>query len=213
MNRRSFTAHSVTVVLAAVPHSSTWAHKPASGKDYFELEQPAPVEAPTGKVEVVEFFWYGCPHCDAFEPKLEAWLRTQPAQVAFRRVPVNFREEFVPQQKLYYALEAMNKIVEIHPKVFEAIHVHKQALNRDDLIFAFIERNGIDAAKFRSLYESFTVSTKARRATQLQNAYRIEGVPALGVAGRFYVDAESAGSMDKALQVVDRLVSDIRKSR
>ena len=213
MNRRSFAAHSFTAVLAAVSHSSARAHKPASGKDYFELDQPATVEAPTGKVEVVEFFWYGCPHCNSFEPKLEAWLRQQPAHVAFRRVPVNFREEFVPQQKLYYALEAMNKVAEIHPKVFEAIHVHKQALNRDDLIFAFIERNGVDAAKFRGLYESFTVVTKARRATQLQNAYRIEGVPTLGVAGRFYVDAESAGSMDRALQVVDRLVSEIRKSR
>ncbi|HEX2545871.1 MAG TPA: thiol:disulfide interchange protein DsbA/DsbL, partial [Ramlibacter sp.] len=128
-------------------------------------------------------------------------------------VPVAFRDDFVPQQRLYYALEAMGKVDELHPKVFEAIHQRKEATNREDQILAFAEKNGLDKAKFQELYNSFSVSTKARRAKQLQDAYQVDGVPAMGVAGRFYTDGELAGNMDRALQVVDALVAEARKAK
>ena len=171
------------------------------------------MEAPAGKIEVVEFFWYSCPHCYAFEPKLQAWLKKLPPDISFRRVPVAFRDDFVPQQRLYYTLEAMGKVDELHSKVFAEIHQNRQPTDREDRIVAFAEKNGLDRAKFQELYNSFNVSTKARKAKQLQDQYEVDGVPALGVAGRFYTDGTLAGGMDQALQAVDYLVAEARRSK
>ena len=135
------------------------------GSDYLVLDKPAPTEAPAGKVEVVEFFWYGCPHCNSFEPQLDAWLKTAPKNVAFRRAPVSFRPDFEPHQRLYYVLEAMGKLDELHKKVFYTIHVEKQPLNSAPLVAAWAEKQGIDPAKFAEMYNSFSVSTKVRKAT------------------------------------------------
>ncbi|MGV3571221.1 MAG: thiol:disulfide interchange protein DsbA/DsbL [Ramlibacter sp.] len=214
MNRREFSAGTACLVgAAALLPGFAWAQQRfQEGKEYRKLDKQLPVEAPAGKIEVVEFFWYSCPHCNAFEPKLVSWIGKQGQDVFVRRVPVAFRDDFVPQQRLYYALEAMNKL-DLHGKVFEAIHGQKNPLNREDMILAFVEKNGVDQAKFKELYNSFAVSTKARRAAQLQDAYKVEGVPALGVAGRYYVDAELAGNMDKALVVTDYLVAEARKAR
>jgi thiol:disulfide interchange protein DsbA len=217
MNRREFSA-AAGVVLGAValglPQLALAQRQAQEGKDFRALEQRAPTEAPPGKIEVVEFFWYSCPHCNAFEPKLNAWLKSRlPADVVFRRVPVAFRDDFVPQQRLYYTLEALGKVDELHDKVFAEIHQQRNPTNREEQILAFAERNGLDRAKFKELYNSFTVQTKVRKATQLQNAYEVQGVPALGVAGRYYTDGDLAGNMDRALQVVEFLVGEARKNR
>jgi len=215
MNRRDFSAGTACLLGAAalgMPALALAQRLPQDGKDYRKLDKQVAVEAPAGKIEVVEFFWYSCPHCNAFEPKLVSWIAKQGPDVVVRRVPVAFRDDFVPQQRLFYALEAMNKL-DLHDKVFEAIHGQRNPLNREDSILAFVEKNGVDRAKFKDLYNSFGVSTKARRATQLQDAYQVAGVPALGVAGRYYVDAELAGNMDKALVVTDYLVAEARKAR
>lgn len=217
MNRREFSLSTACVLGAAAfgaPELAFAQRKPEEGKDYRALDKRAPVEAPAGKIEVVEFFWYSCPHCNAFEPHLNAWLKKGlPADVVFRRVPVAFRDDFVPQQRLYYTLEALGKVDALHDKVFEAIHQQRQPTNREDSILAFAEKNGLDRAKFQELYNSFSVSTKARRATQLQDAYQVDGVPALGVAGRYYTDGTMAGNMDRALQLVDYLVAEARKAK
>lgn len=216
MKRREFAAATAGVLGASAlgwPGVASAQRRPEEGKDFRALDTKAPVEAPAGKIEVVEFFWYSCPHCNAFEPKLNAWLKTIPADVAFRRAPVAFRDDFVPQQRLYYTLEAMGKVDELHSKVFHAIHVERQPTNREDSILAFAQKNGLDRAKFQELYNSFSVSTKARRAKQLQDQYQVDGVPALGVAGRWYTDATMAGSMDRALQVVDYLVGEVRRGK
>jgi thiol:disulfide interchange protein DsbA len=216
MNRREFAAATAGVLGTAAlgwPGLALAQRKPEEGKDYRTLDKKAPVEAPAGKIEVVEFFWYSCPHCNAFEPKLAAWLKNLPADVAFRRVPVAFRDDFVPQQRLFYTLEAMGKVDELHAKVFHAIHVERQPTNREDAILAFAQKNGLDRAKFQELYNSFSVSTKARRAKQLQDQYQVDGVPAMGVAGRFYTDATMTGSMDRALQAVDYLVAEVRRGK
>ena len=176
------------------------------GSDYLVLDKPAPTEAPAGKVEVVEFFWYGCPHCNSFEPQLDAWLKTAPKNVAFRRAPVSFRPDFEPHQRLYYVLEAMGKLDELHKKVFYTIHVEKQPLNSAPLVAAWAEKQGIDPAKFTDMYNSFSVSTKVRKATQLQDSYQVDGVPALGVAGRYYTSSSQAKSMDRALLIASHLV-------
>ena len=214
MKRREFsfgTAAALAATGLALPAHAQ--RKYTEGKEYQPIDKRAPVEAPQGKLEVVEFFWYACPHCNAFEPKLEAWVKKIPADVAFRRVPVAFRDDMVPQQRLFYVLEAMGKLDEVHRKVFHAIHVEKQALNREDLITAWVDKQGVDKAKFAELYNSFAVSTKARKATQLQDAYRIEGVPSLGIAGRYLTSGDMAGTVDNALLVTDYLIAEARKAK
>ena len=214
MKRRDFSLATVAAVAAtglALPAHAQ--KKPDEGADYLALDKRVPVEAPQGKVEVIEFFWYSCLHCNAFEPKLESWIKKNPADVVVRRVPVAFRDSFVPQQRLFYTLEAMGKVDEVHRKVFNAIHVDKLSLDKEDTITAWVEKQGVDKAKFTELYNSFSVSTKARRAAQLQDAFKVQGVPALGIAGRWYTDGTLAGTMDRALQVTDYLNAEARKSK
>ena len=182
------------------------------GADYLTLDKPAPVEAPAGKVEVVEFFWYGCPHCNDFEPKLEAWAKTAPKHVALRRVPVSFRPDFEPAQRLYYVLESLGRVDELGKKVFATIHIDKQPMTTADQVTAWAEKQGIAKAKFTELYNSFAVSTKVRKATQLQDIYQVDGVPALGVAGRYYTSGQLAKSMERALLVTDHLVARTRSA-
>jgi thiol:disulfide interchange protein DsbA len=189
------------------------AAKPEAGTDYVLVDPRASVEAPAGKIEVVEFFWYNCPHCNAFEPLLSGWIKALPKDIAFRRAPVAFRDEFVPQQRLYFALEAMGLVEKLHAKVFAAIHVERLDLSKAAGIADWVAKQGVDMAKFNEQYNSFSVATKSTKAAQLQNAYKVEGVPALGVAGRYYVDGSLAKGMDKALKVVDSLVAGIRSGK
>jgi len=212
IQRRHFSLAATSVgllPLASNLHAQTLA--PKAGTDYAVLDKRVPVDAPAGKVEVIEFFWYSCPHCNAFEPALEAWVRKLPPHVAFKRVPVAFQPSFAPQQKLYYTLEAMGKVDEYQLKVFNAIHQQRQNLTGDEQIMAWAAANGLDAAKFNENFKSFTVAGKTQRAKQLQEDYKVAGVPALGVQGRWYVDGELARSMERALQVVDYLVGEARK--
>ena len=214
MKRREFSRVAAGAALATSGVLSSPVHaqakKPVAGKDYHILDAKAPVEAPAGKIEVVEFFWYSCPHCNVFEPTLAAWVKNLPKDLAFRRSHVAFNDSFVPQQRLALVLEAMGLQDKLHAKVFAAIHTEKLNLAKGDAIADWVARQGVDKAKFMEQYNSFSVATKATRATQLQNAYRVEGVPALGVAGRFYTDGSMAGNMERALQVVESLVADIR---
>jgi protein dithiol oxidoreductase (disulfide-forming) len=164
-------------------------------------------------VEVIEFFWYSCPHCNAFEPKLDAWIKKLPGDVFLRRVPVAFRDDFVPQQRLFYTLEALGKLDELHTKVYHTIHAERNPINKEDLILDWAAKQGLDKAKVKELYNSFSVSSKARRASQLQDAFKVQGVPALGIAGRYYTDGTLAGTMDRALQITDYLIAEARKTR
>jgi len=218
MLRREFSQAALAAAsagtLAALPLGAQAQGKPpAEGKDYLLLSKPAPSEAPTGQIEVVEFFWYSCPHCNEFEPQLEAWAAKAPKDVSLRRVPVSFRPDFEPQQRLYYVLEALGKLAALHKKVFYAIHVEKQTLNTADLVTAWAQKQGIDKAKFTELYNSFPVNMKARKATQLQEAFMVDGVPALGVDGRYYTSGSLAGNMARALTVTDHLLTLARSSK
>jgi thiol:disulfide interchange protein DsbA len=216
MNRREFSAGTACVLGAAALGLPTalfaQVKKPQDGGEYLTLEKRVNVDAPPGKIEVIEFFWYSCPHCNAFEPKLVAWIKKQRPDVVVKRVPVKFRDEFVPQQRLFYTLEAMGKIEPVHNQVFHAIHGPDHLpLQREEQIVEWAEKQGLDKAKFTELYRSFGVSTKAQRAALIQDQYKVSGVPALGIAGRWYTDGELAGNMDRALQVTDHLIAEARK--
>lgn len=218
MNRREFSLTATAPMLAATTLGlplAAQAQGPRQfkeGKDYARLSKPVATEAPTGKVEVIEFFWYSCGHCNSFEPTFEAWKKTAPQDLAIRRVPVAFNTSFVPQQKLYYALEGLNKLPELHAKVFRAIHVERLPLNKDELVFDWIAKQGVELAKFKETYSSFGVANLVRKATQLQNDYQVEGVPSMGIAGRFYTDGSMAGNMDSVLRVVEYLAGQARRS-
>lgn len=215
MKRREFSLAAAAVALpglTGVGNVGAQGAKPQAGKDYIALDKRVAVEVAGGKIEVIEFFWYSCPHCNAFEPAFDAWMKAAPKDVVVKRVPVAFRDDFAPQQRLYYALEALNKLDELHRKVFHAVHVERQALNKDDAIIAWAEKQGLDKAKFTEVFRSFSVASKLRRAGQLQDAFKVEGVPSLGIAGRYYTDGSMAGSMPRALQVTDYLIAEARKS-
>lgn len=209
MKRRLFTTQLMATGLGLGAVGAQAQGGPVEGKHYVRLAQPQPVAVP-GKIEVVEFFWYACPHCNAFEPALESWVKQLPKDVAFRRAPVAFRNDFVPLQKLYYALEALGKVDELHRKAFYAIHVDKQRLNTDDTVIAWAASQGLDKAKFTETYNSFNVATKVRKATQLQDAYKLAGVPAIGINGRYYTDGTLAQNMNRALTVTDQLIAEQR---
>jgi len=216
MKRRQFTFRAALVVAPALLGAGAALAQPAKpreGKDYLVLGKRAPTDVPAGKIEVVEFFWYNCPHCNSFEPALEAWVKNLPKDVSFKRVPVAFRDDFAPQQRLFYTLEALNKVDEYQRKVFHAVHVERQSLNSDEAILAWAAKQGFDMARFSETYRSFSVASKLRKAVQLQDAYKVEGVPSLGIAGLYYTDGSLAGSMDRALQVADHLIAEARKSR
>lgn len=213
MKRRSF-ATGLLAVSAGLGQSLAGAQQAfRAGKDYLTLERPLPTDVGPGKVELIEFFWYSCPHCNAFEPTFVQWIKNAPKDVVVRRVPVAFRDDFAPQQRLYYTLEAMDLIETVHAKVFHAIHVERLPLNSEALIQAWIEKQGVDGKKFADTYKSFGVAGKVKRAVQLQNEFRVEGVPSLGIAGRFYTDGSLAGNMERALKVAESLLMQSRTSR
>jgi thiol:disulfide interchange protein DsbA len=191
---------------------------PAEGVNYIRLAQPAPTTA-AGKIEVIEFFWYECPHCNAFEPALEAWTKRLPDDVAFRRVPVWFREEpFSAQQRVFYALESMGLVPTLHRKVFAAIHNEHVRIRSAEDIAAFALKNGVDPMQFIAAYNSFAVQAKSQQARQTASAYKIDAVPAMGVHGRYYTNgilanaATPGGSNDRMLPIVDVLIAKARQT-
>lgn len=213
MERREFSA-ALAVGMLGLSGAALAQGRPQNGQQYLTLDQPVAMDAPAGKIEVLEFFWYNCPHCNAFEPTLEPWIKRQAKDVVVRRVPVAFRADFVPQQRLYYALEALGRVDDIHRKVFYAIHVEKQVLNTDAAIIGWVEKQGLDKAKFTEQFSSFSAASKARKAAQLQDAFKVQGVPSLGIAGRYYTDGTLAGgTMAQALAVTDFLVAEARKAK
>lgn len=187
---------------------------PVEGQHFVRLTTPAPVSLPSPdkKIDVVEFFWYGCPHCNNFEPMLESWIKRLPADVSFRRVHVGFGPQHQIHQKLHYALEEMGVLAQMHRKVFAAMHApsNRRQLISDSEISAFGSENGLDGAKLIATMKSFGVNTKAARARQLTDAYKIDGVPALGVQGRYFTSGSLAGSLERMVAVAEFLIGRAR---
>ena len=171
--------------------------EPVEGVEYSRLQQVQPTESGK-KVEVLEFFWYNCPHCFAFEPQLAEWVKKRGDTIVFRRVPVGFRESFIPQQKLYYTLEAMGKLDTVHRAVFDAIHVGRVRLDKEEAIVDFVEKQGVDRKKFLEVYNSFSVQSKVARVAQMQSHYNIESVPTIAIDGRYITSPSMVGATLRA---------------
>jgi protein dithiol oxidoreductase (disulfide-forming) len=214
MKRRDFSMQLAAAGLGLAGVGSAQAQGgPVEGTHYVRLSQPAPVTLPSPdkKIEVVEFFWYECPHCNSFEPQLEAWAKRLAPDVYFRQVPVGFTARHQLTQKMFYALESMGQLQALHRKIFIAVHVQNKRLNNEADIVAFVTANGVDGAKFAEAFRSFAVNTQATKARQLSDAYKIDGVPALGINGRFFTSGALAGSHERALAVADFLIDRSRQ--
>ena len=206
ITRRDF---SLATVVAAIG-SAAQAQAPTEGKDFVRLNTPVAVPG-GGKIDVIEFFSYGCPHCYSFEPMLDQWVKRLPPDVAFRRIPATFNAPFENYAKLFYALEAVDQVDALHKRVFAAIHVQRQRLDKETDIAAFVSANGGDGAKVIEAYKSFGVATKLRQAKQAFEAYKIDGVPTLGIHGRWFTSGSLTGSNERALAVADQLIQRARK--
>jgi thiol:disulfide interchange protein DsbA len=186
------------------------------GVNYKRLVPAQPTEVPTGQVEVLEFFWYACPHCYAIDPAIEAWLKTKPAYVSFSRVPVMWNEGHRSLARLYYTLQSLGKLDQLHSEVFKEIHVHGDLLVAADpnntaetehMQTVFVRKFGISDADFTKTYHSFAVETALQRADELGQRYRIDGVPTFVVNGKFIADVGTAGSPERLLTLVGDLAA------
>jgi thiol:disulfide interchange protein DsbA len=204
IDRRGFSALGLAS-LAAAPLRALAQDRPVEGRHYVVLSPRQPTRDPA-QVEVLEFFAYSCSHCHALEPVLDAWQRRLPREVLFRRIPVAFREELVLHQKLYFALEALGLVGQLHRKVFESIHVAHDHLGSAGEIATFMAANGVAPARIAEAMNSFGVAGKVRQASALAAGYGIEGTPAFGVNGRWLTDGAMAGSNTSALAVAEYLL-------
>jgi thiol:disulfide interchange protein DsbA len=199
-----------TLVLSLMLSS---AHAAEWGKDYVEISPAQPVEAPRGKVEVIEFFWYRCPHCADLEPELEAWAKRLPAHAILRRQPAVLNDGWLPLTRAYYALEAVGQLDRLHAEVFKAIHRERIDLNDPNTFFDWAAARGVDRNKLAEAYNSFSVNAKAARAKQLSARYKITGVPAFVVNGKYQTSAYLTGSHKALFKVLDELIEQEKGKR
>ncbi len=210
MNR--LTALAATVLSAAFALFPPAAMaQPRAGADYSELKAVQPVEA-RGKIEVVEFFWYRCPHCYNLEPVLEPWSKKLPADVSFRRVPAVLSDNWAVDAGMFYTFEALGVLDKVHKPFFDAIHKDKLDIRSEPAMTEWLKRNGIERKKFDETYKSFGVQAKVKRAAQLSAAYQLDGVPLIAVHGKYTVSAEQGGSQAGMLATTDQLIGLARKS-
>jgi len=185
--------------------------QPTAGVEYRELSPPQPTDIP-GKIEVIEFFWYGCPHCYDFEPVLEPWVKKLPKDVNFRRVPAMFNEEYAQGARAYYALDAIGQEERLHKALFDAVHTGSRLrVGNEAALTEWLGKHGVDTKKFAAAYRSFSVEGKLKRGTQLQQLFKIDGVPSMAVNGRYVVNTDNIRSFEQLLSVTDYLIEQERK--
>jgi thiol:disulfide interchange protein DsbA len=198
--RKALSLAAACLALAA----SAFAQQP-TGTPYAPVSPPQAPESGT-KIEVLEFFWYGCPHCYNMESMVASWAKKLPADVVFKRVPAYTNEGWGQGAKMYYTLEAMGKLDDMHGKVFDAIHRDRVNLGAPKVRDEWLAKNGVDPAKYAEVEKSFTVATKLSRAKQMAANYKLDGVPRFTVNGRWFTGPELAGSPDRILATVDQLI-------
>ncbi|MDD5274061.1 MAG: thiol:disulfide interchange protein DsbA/DsbL [Methylovulum sp.] len=180
-------------------------HSYAETTGYETLSAPQPTQH-TDKVEVIEFFWYGCPHCYAFEPELAKWLKKLPKNVEFIRQPAVFNELWGKHAKAYFVAEALGIVDKVHSDLFDAIQNKKQKLDTEEELANFFTAHGVDAAQFKEAYTSFGVATKMNKAAAIAARYGITGVPAVIINGKYLTNGPLAGSHEKMIEVMDALI-------
>ena len=201
------------IAVAAVP-VVTWA-QPARQlqemKDFRPVTPPQPTEG--NKIEVLEFFQYSCPHCMSYDPTLQGWRKTLPADVEYRRIPISWDDKSVPHVRLYYTLEALGKTNELHSKVFEAIQTKRMPLLKPEEIADFMATQGIDRKQWLDAYNSFSIGARTNRAGQVWRAYKVDGTPSMAIDGKYVTSPSMVRSAEGSLQVMDSLIQRARSER
>ncbi|MEM7401942.1 MAG: thiol:disulfide interchange protein DsbA/DsbL [Pseudomonadota bacterium] len=177
------------------------------GKHYHRISPAVPTNVEEGKVEVIEIFWYGCPHCFEFEPFITSWKETMPAEVSFDRMPAVLNRGWAAHARAYYALETMGELERIHPIFFEAIHTQGRRLRDVESMTRFLSQHDIDAEKFKSAFDSMYVETKIKRSEQIVRQYGANSVPQVIINGKYRTSARDAGGFENVMRVVDMLIS------
>jgi protein dithiol oxidoreductase (disulfide-forming) len=198
--------------LAALAFSSASAADLVEGKQYTRLRSVQPVDKGK-KIEVIEFFSYGCPHCNDLEAYLQNWAKTAPADVQFLRVPVMFQDRWKPLAKAYYTLEAMGEDMRLSPEVFKAVHVANLPLYQDKAFLDWVASKGLDRAKAAEIYGSFGVDSKLKRALVLAQEYNIQAVPTMVVDGKFLTSSDRIGGHAAVPAALDVLIAKARAER
>lgn len=178
----------------------------AGFEDSWDKIEPAIPTDSDAKVEVVEFFWYGCPHCYALDPVIEDWKKKLPEGVAFRHVPAAVNPSWSPHSYFFYAAEVLGVADKLHGPLFDALHKEKRRLYDKEALIGFAVEHGIDEAEMRKAWRSFAVNTKVQRANKLAKRYRINGVPNIGVNGKYLTSSQLAGGNQKMMRVLDHLI-------
>lgn len=194
--------------VALLGATSVGAAAPIEGRNFTRLHTPQPTES-QGKVEVIEFFWYGCSHCGKLEPLLKEWLKKLPADVVFKKVPAVLNENWAPGARLYYTLEAMGQLERLSDAVFDAMLNQRINLNNEKILLDWVASKGLDKQKFAETYKSFSVDAKVRKAAEMSQEYGFGGVPALVVGGKYSPGPELA-SYQQMLEVTDFLINRVR---
>lgn len=204
----------LALVAAAVFSFSAYAASDAifEGHDYTRVKDTQPV-ATGKKIEVLEFFWYRCPHCFQLEPALNAWLKKLPKDAQVRRVPAVFRDDWAPAAKTYYTLEQMGLLDRMHTKVFDAYNVENINLNDPTVLGGWVEKKGVDRKKFESLYNSFSTQSKTVKGGKLATAYGMTGVPAFIIDGKYTTSMAMAQSESRLFDILDQLIVKARAER
>ncbi len=212
MNRHKSLAVFLLLLSFGLIHHSSARADIVEGKDYTVLTNPQPTQD-SGKIEVLEFFWYGCPHCYSLHPHLKTWLMNIPGDVDFRYVPAIFRPNWVSGAKIFYAIEAIGVTSTLHDKVYDAMHRDKIDLNNESILFDWIEKQGIDRKKFESTYNSFAVQNQVARSTQMSRQYQLTGVPALVINGKYLTSGNMGGTPQDTVKTLEALIEKARKEK
>lgn len=207
MNRFAtfFAAIITAITLMAITTSSVSAATYKEGEHYLPITPPQPTSS-KDKVEVVELFWYGCPHCYRLEPYVKRWLKKKPDNVKFVRMPGVLNPQWEIHARAYYAAEVLGVVEKIHAPMFEAIHEKKNRLNSETAIMNLFKQHGVTEKDFKRAIRSFAVETKLRRAKDMGRRYGARFVPAIIVNGKYLTGAQSAGGNAKVFKVVDQLI-------
>lgn len=178
----------------------------------YRLIDPQPT-ARDGRIEVIEFFWYGCPYCHELQPSLEDWVRRMPPDVTLRRIPAILRDAWAPHVRVFYTLEALGELERLHQQVYHGYHVEELHMSKPDVMAQWAVRQGIPREKWLAAYESAEVSQKVEQAKALTRKYEVRGTPTLVVNGRYLTSSSMAGSVRGVMPVVDELIRMERAQR
>ncbi len=208
----------LAALLLAITASTGTAAQLTAGRDYTAINPPQPTESGK-KVEVIEFFWYGCPHCNALQPSLRNWLKQKPADVEYKRVPAVLADSWLPLTRAYYALEVVGAVDKLHPEVFSAIHEKNLRLQDPKILFDWVGQHGVDRQKFADTYGSFGVQSRTQRSVEMTRHYDISGTPTITVDGKYLVapsmtlKPDRAVDYEKFFHVLDQVIAMARKER